>query len=43
MATQTHPIKVSEDTWQELNRRKTPGDTFDDVVVRLLDDETETE
>jgi predicted CopG family antitoxin len=31
-------MKISKDTWQRLNRRKQPGDSFDDVVQRLLDD-----
>lgn len=29
----TH-IRVSEDTWKRLNKRKEPGDTFDDVIRR---------
>ena len=29
-------IQVTEDTWRELNRRKGPGDTFDDVIQELL-------
>jgi len=29
-------IKVSRDTWKELNREKEPGDSFDDVLRRLL-------
>jgi predicted CopG family antitoxin len=36
MVDQTHPIKVSHETWQELNALKQPGDTFEDVVTRLL-------
>lgn len=32
------PIRVSEETWIQLNRRKRPGETFDDVVSRLLDE-----
>jgi len=32
-------ITVSEKTWQDLNARKRqPGETFDDVVQRLLSD-----
>ena len=34
-----HGVKVSPETWQRLNARKRPGDTFDDVVQRLLADE----
>jgi hypothetical protein len=29
-------IEVKETTWQALNVRKTPGDSFDDVIQRLL-------
>lgn len=32
-------IKVSESTWKRLNAKKSPGDTFEDVLQRLLDDE----
>jgi predicted CopG family antitoxin len=33
----TTTIKISRETWRELNHRKRgPGDTFDDVVQRLL-------
>jgi hypothetical protein len=31
----TH-IRVREATWQELNRKKAPGESFDDVIVELL-------
>lgn len=31
-------LKVSEETWRRLNARKKPGDTFDDVVQRLLEE-----
>ena len=34
----TH-IRVSEETWTRLNRRKGPGDSFDDVLRALLDEE----
>lgn len=34
-----HPVKVSEETWRDLNARKRPGDTFEDVVSRLIDDQ----
>jgi len=31
-------IKVSKENWQKLNSRKIgPGETFNDVVGRLLD------
>lgn len=29
-------IKVSDGTWRRLNAMKQPGDTFDDVLQRLL-------
>ena len=32
----TH-IRVTEETWSELNSRKRPGDSFDDVIQRLLE------
>lgn len=31
-------IRVTDETWQRLNTRKTPGDTFDDVIMDLLDE-----
>jgi len=34
----TH-IRVSEETWTRLNRRKGPGDSFDDVLRELLEEE----
>jgi hypothetical protein len=37
MAEAQAQLKVSAETWQELNARKRePGETFDDVVQRLL-------
>ena len=39
MGTDTR-VRVSEETWQALNERKDePGETFDDVVQRLLDND----
>lgn len=29
-------IHVSEETWRALMMRKSPGDTFDDVVSELI-------
>lgn len=29
-------IRVSEDNWKALNSLKNPGESFDDVVARLL-------
>jgi len=34
-------IRVTEETWLELNRQKRPGDSFDDVLQRLLAEEHE--
>ncbi|WP_285265953.1 antitoxin VapB family protein [Halobacterium salinarum] len=34
----SHPVKVSEETWRDLNARKHPGDSFEDVIRRLLDE-----
>lgn len=31
-------IRVTDETWQELNARKRPGDSFDDVLQRLIND-----
>lgn len=28
-------IEVRDETWKQLNRRKEPGESFDDVVSRL--------
>ncbi|PSQ19576.1 hypothetical protein BRD00_01560 [Halobacteriales archaeon QS_8_69_26] len=36
-------IQVSSDTWRELNSRKEPGDSFDDVIQRLLEGADEDE
>jgi predicted CopG family antitoxin len=36
-------IRVSEEVWQELNRRKQPGDSFDDVLRRTYEFEDEPE
>jgi hypothetical protein len=33
-----HQIRVSEATWHQLHRRKGPGDSFNDVLERLLDE-----
>jgi transcriptional regulator len=38
----TH-IRVTEDTWAALNARKRPGDSFDDVIQRLLEEGDEAE
>jgi len=31
-------IRLKENTWVELNKRKRPGDSFDDVIQRLLEE-----
>jgi len=33
----TTTIEVSVDTWQQLNRQKRPGETFDDVIQELVE------
>jgi hypothetical protein len=37
----TTTIEVKVGTWQELNQQKRPGDSFDDVIQRLLAEERE--
>jgi predicted CopG family antitoxin len=34
-------IEVADETWTALNRRKKPGESFDDVVQRLIDNQQE--
>lgn len=31
-------IRISEETWHQLNSRKEPGVSFDDVITNLLED-----
>jgi len=38
----TH-IRVTEETWAALNAKKRPGDSFDDVIQRLLSDADSSE
>jgi len=33
-----HQIRVSESTWHQLHRRKGPGDSFNAVLERPLDE-----
>jgi predicted CopG family antitoxin len=33
-----HHVRVSKETWQDLNARKEPTDSFNDVIRRLLDE-----
>lgn len=42
MAKETTTVTVSHDTWKRLQMRKNPGDSFDDVISKLLD-ETESQ
>ena len=34
-------IRIKRDTWRRLHNRKGPGDSFDDVIRRLLDEADE--
>jgi predicted CopG family antitoxin len=34
----TTTVKLKRDTWKELNSKKEPGDSFDDVIRRLLNE-----
>ena len=34
----SRPVRVHEDTYERLKARKRPGDSFSDVVERLLDE-----
>lgn len=36
-------ITVSTETWKELNGRKSPGESFEDVVNRLLENQQKAE
>lgn len=36
-------IRIKRDTWKRLNSRKGPGDSFDDVISRLLDSDEANE
>jgi predicted CopG family antitoxin len=33
---ETTTIEIKTETWKQLNSRKMPGDSFDDVIKRLL-------
>lgn len=35
-------VRVSRKTWKRLNAMKQPGDSFDDVLGRLLGDDSES-
>jgi predicted CopG family antitoxin len=32
-------IRVTKETWKELNQMKEPGDSFEDVLQRLIEGE----
>lgn len=34
---ETTTIEISRENWQRLSGRKRPGDSFDDVITRLLE------
>lgn len=36
-------VRITDTTWAELNAKKRPGDSFDDVIQRLLDEAEEDE
>lgn len=36
-------MRVSEETWERLNRRRGPGDTFDEIIEGLLDSDDTAE
>lgn len=35
---ETTTVEIKNETWKQLNRRKEPGDSFDDVISRLLEE-----
>lgn len=41
MGDATTTIQIANETWKELNERKEAGDTFDDVIQRLLNSSSE--
>jgi predicted CopG family antitoxin len=32
----TTTVEVKTETWKQLNERKEPGDSFDDVISKML-------
>lgn len=38
MSDEKTAVNVTERTWRRLNARKRPGESFDDVVDRLLEE-----
>jgi predicted CopG family antitoxin len=31
-------VQVSTDTWKTLNRRREPGESFDDVLQKIIEE-----
>jgi hypothetical protein len=40
---ETTTIQINVGVWQRLNSRKQPGDSFNDVLIRLLDDSSHSD
>ena len=38
---ETTTIEIKSDTWRRLNAQKEPGDSFDSVITRLLDEQAD--
>lgn len=38
MARNDTTIRLKKSTWRQLHERKDPGDSFDDVILDLIDD-----
>ena len=36
-------VRVSDATWEQLNQRKSPGESFDDIIQGLLKEESTNE
>jgi predicted CopG family antitoxin len=34
-------VKLKDETWKALNQRKEPGETFDDVVTKLVEQDNQ--
>jgi predicted CopG family antitoxin len=43
MADEHKNIRIHRETWEELHYLKEPGDTFDDVIQRLIEQSEEGE
>ena len=37
----TTQIQISDENWEVLNKQKKLGETFDDVLSRILEDQNE--